>query len=560
MKKYLMTGISVMLMLCMLVGCGAPTAVDVSDDLEFTVNGDTAVLDTYPGDETSIIIPETLGGKPVTAILPSFTEGKQFKAVKLPTTLTTYAMTENGFAICNSQFESNKKLPINEFTAKGIYCDFFHTDSIWVNGQKYTFNAEKALTAKSLTSTTWKASCELKGEAAVVYLEFFSDGKQFRVSREGKTISHIFDYTVEDGKIVFEDYTTGASGQLSAAPGPAGEMYEIERIGDALVIWQDNIIFYPVKELDKAKPESTDVWEYEKADRGIMITGYKGMAPIPQFPTEIDGKEVCYIKSTVADDYNFANISINTFDFFEKRDDGYLYLNSFGGGNSIHLTNELTRQAAYCEFFGKESMVVNDRVYRYSPDDYTVDDYAGIDWIADGNEKHPGSIALELHKNGQAKLVDHDTDETQSGTFTYENGLIRLSIGGQTAELTFTGDSLVCWKKAPLFADILGDELIVFELPYYMTLQGFVNSTNAWKWHADFCGDTPAHDSSFTIENWSIILDADANSPIPSGTYDFKLQGNRLLLIGNGNTYTMRFDGSRLVDSAGNVYAEVYDK
>ncbi len=548
-KKYLIAIISVICMVSMLVGCGAPKGVDVSKDLMFTVEGDFAVLSSYPGSEENIIIPEKLGGKPVTMIMPSFAEGKTFKSVVLPSQISNYAITDSGYALCaNGQGE--KQIPINQFTAAGVYCSFFNTNSIWVNGKKYKYDAEKALTAKQLDGI-WQTTCEVNGENTVVYLEFLGDGKQLRISREGKTIKYLFDYTVKDGKIDFEVYEMGSASFGTSPNIPKGDIYQIERIGDALIIWEENIIFYPMKDLEKLKPESTDVWVYEKCDGGIMITGYKGSAAIPSFPTEIDGQEVRWIKSTVADDYNFTNISINTFDFFKVGDDGYYYFNTFGGYDVIQLRSDLARFSAYCKFFGKDSLIVNDRVYSYNPENATFDDYSGIYWTADGDENHPASISLDFVDKTKVELTDNEDETSVLGTYTFSKGVITVTIAGKKAELEFLGDSLICWKGSEIFANTLGTGMLTFDLPYYMSYNGLGNSGT---WGSDVHGNT------LTFKGVEVTVKSDGSSAVPSGTYNYRIRGNKLVFTGGNKSYTVKINYYELIDEAGNIYRDVPDK
>lgn len=549
-KKYLMAIISVLCMVLLLVGCGAPKTVDVSRDLRYTINGEAAVLDSYPGDEESIKIPESLGGKLVSVIMPSFAAGKSFKAVELPKQLNSYAFTDSGFAICTSDFKSEKVVPINQFTAKGVYCRFFNTDSIWVNGKKYKYDAEKALTTKQLDGI-WQTTCEVNGENTVVYLEFLGDGKQLRISREGKTIKYLFDYTVKDGKIEFEVYEMGAASFGGSSSTSKGEVHEIERIGDALIMWEENIIFYPMKDLEKLKPESTDVWVYEKCDGGIMITGYNGSAAIPSFPTEIDGQEVRWIKSTVADSFDFTNININTFDFFKKGDDGYFYLNSFGGYDVIQLRSDLARFSAYCKFFGKETIIVNDRVYNYNPANATFEDYSGINWTADGDENHPSSISLDFVDKTRVKLTDNEDETGLFGTYGFNNGIITVTIGGKKAELEFLGDSLICWKGSEIFANTLGTDMVIFNLPYSMTYNGFGNSGT---WGSD------THGNIITFKGMQVNVKSDGSSSVPSGDYSYRIMGNKLVISGGGKSYTLKIKYNDLIDESGNTYWDVPDK
>ncbi len=547
MKNIFLSLFSVLLVISILVGCSAPKGVDVSDDLKFTVDGDFVVLDSYPGNEENIVIPAELDGKQITKILPSFVVGKNFKSVVLPSQISNYTETESGFALC-SIGQGDKQIPINQFTAPGVYCNFFNTNSIWVNGKKYNYDAEKVLTAKALKGI-WQTTCQVGGEDSVVYLEFSGNGKQLQISREGKTIKYLFDYTIKDGKISFEVYNM-SGGSFSASNKPSnekGEFYEMERIGDALVMWDENIIFYPAKDLEKLKPESTDVWVYEKCEGGIMITGYKGSAAIPTFPFEIDGQTVRWIKSTVADDYNFTNISINTFDFFKVGDDGHYYLNSFGGYDVVQLGSGLSRHAAYCMFFGKDSIIANDRVYSYNPKNAKFEDFTEVYWTALGNENHPTSIELDFVDETRVRFTDFQDETIITGTYTFNNGILTVSINGKIAKLELLGDKLVCWKGSELFENSLGSGMLTFELPLAMSYNGFANS-DLW------ANDT--HGNTLKFESLNVIVNSDGSSAIPSGKYSYRISGNKLLLSSGDKTYTLRMKYYNLVDDAGNVYLQ----
>lgn len=539
-KRIVAVAVCLFLILTLFSACSAPKGVDVSEALTVNIDGACATLSSYSGSEVNIILPDTVGGKPVTQILPSFTEGKTFNSVELPEKISHYVLTEEGYCLAAKDV-GEKKLPINEFTDSGIYCRFFNTDSIWVNGEKHNFNAKSALEFSKLEGT-WQTSCTVKSEASVVYLEFLSEGT-IRFSREGKTIKSLVDYTVEDGKIVFEIW----EGFSMNPDDIKKDRYEMERIGDSLVLWSEDVVFYPMEDLETLQPESTDVWEYEEVERGLMITGYHGSAAIPNFPLAIDGKDVCMIRSDVADDYDFANISLNTFDFFRQGEDGYYYLNTYGGAPS--LGSGLFREAAYCLFFDRESIIVNDRIYSYNPKAATTADFTKLPWTILGNEQHPLSFSLTFEPDGSAILSDDGQEQT--GRYTYENGVITVTVAGKTATFDFMGDVLLCRKGSALFEDVLGTEgPIMAEMPYYTTYTGFANSGN-W---ASPEGDANPHSSTFTISGFSLTFNADANSPIPSGTYDYRIRGNKLLLTGGNQTYTLKMEYSFLVDEAGRYY------
>lgn len=305
-----------------------------------------------------------------------------------------------------------------------------------------------------------------------------------------------------------------------------------------------------MEDLEKLKPESTDVWVYEKCDGGIMITGYKGSAAIPSFPTEIDGQTVRWLKSTVADDYNFTNISINTFDFFKVGDDGYYYFNTFGGYDVIQLRSDLARMSAYCKFFGKDSLIVNDRVYSYSPENATFEDYSGVDWTADGDENHPASISLDFIDKTKVKLTDHEDEISVVGSYTFDKGVFIITVGGKKAELEFLGDSLICWKGSEIFASTLGTGMLTFDLPYHMSYNGFGNSGT---WGSD------THGNTITFKGMDVTVESDGSSAVPSGTYSYRICGNKLLFTGGNKSYIFKINYYELIDEAGNTYWDTPD-
>lgn len=552
MHKRLLALILVFGSLLALAGCALPDPVDITEELTVDTSGDTVEITGYPGDEKHVSLPDEINGQPVTIITPAFVEGKTYESVKLPSAIDTYARRGDEFILCADSDE--QQIPINEHTAPGIYCRFFNTGSIHINGVNYKSKIHKDLAFSDLKGIRWKYVGTYKDEPIVVYIEFINE-TFFSLSREGKTISHMFDYELKGNTVVFKIYEGTSFGSE-----PPSTTYTLEKIGNSLVMWDQDVIFYPTSD-EKPKPEPESVWEYEDLGNDqVMITGYNGNAAIVDFPDTLKGKTVLRVSSSIADDYHFTHISgLNTFNFLSFDPATGLYtLDCIGEG--IMMNGTLDRFNSLCKFFNTDRLIIYDKQRTYDAN-LRQETIVDCQWRALGDESNPFGWTIEFFADGRFVYEENGEEEVSStwaGNYALNGDKIEVTKeDGTKFTFDYMGDSVVCWGGSPaFFGTPFTNASIKFELET-ITLQMFGWGHTTWR--APQGVEEPAHGNvlEFSVSGSTVTVTTDGKSQcIPAGTYQYKINGRYTTLTSDtGETYVLTAKYLTFVDEFGNEYA-----
>lgn len=96
--------------------------------LEYTVKDGEVTIDKYTGTDTNVVIPSTIGGKPVTGIKPYAFNGTNVTSVTLPSSMTTL----NGYAFYGASKLTSVTIP-SSITSIGSYAFEFCTSLKSIN-------------------------------------------------------------------------------------------------------------------------------------------------------------------------------------------------------------------------------------------------------------------------------------------------------------------------------------------------------------------------------------------------------------------------------------------
>ena len=533
-----------------LVGCALPDPVDISAEIMVdTTDGEVAITG-YPGSEEHVSLPDEINGQPVTLITPAFVAGKTYKSVKLPAAIDTYARRGDEFVLCADGDE--KKIPINEHTAPGIYCRFFNTESIHINGVSYKSKINKDLTFSDLKNIRWKYVGPHKGESVVAYFVFENEDF-FKVSFEGKSTSVMIDYEMKGQTVEFKIYEGTSFGSE-----PPSTTYIMEKIGNSLVLWDENVILYPTDDKEP-EPESDDVWEYQDiGNNEVMITGYNGNAAIVHFPTSLHGKTVRRISSSIADDYAFANVTgLGPFNFLSYEATTGLYTLDCNG-EGFMMRGTLERFYSLCKFFNTDELIVSDRHCTY---DAALKQEIILDctWSAAGDEDHPNNLRIEFLADGGftfEELGDEGAVRTVTGRHTISGDNITvITDSGETLVFEYMGDSVICWGGSSIFdGTTAADDNAYFELDTVTDQQIGWNAT--WEAPQGENGPIHGHVLQFDMVKGKVtVTPGSVGECIPAGTYSYKIRGRYTTLTSDkGETYILTAKYMTLVDPFGNEY------
>ena len=273
----------------LLAACSSST--NIADDVIGQVEGGKMSLSAYSGNEKNIEIPNYIEGAPVSSIQQSFAEGKAFESVVLPERIQGCYKDENGKLVLTTWSE-NGVIPINEKTAPWIFCSFFGTTDIKVNGIKYSCDTEKAVTDEMIVGE-WR----MKGDSLYT---FTADGKivmsdqdihyEGTWQRQNNSVSLHMDADFDDNNLIME-YCGGCLvswdyyAVLYQGEVPADPVYEETNNGD-------NTVFDEVVSGD---------FTYFEEDGGITIWAYNGSDPVVHIPEKLDGKTVVALEMTAND-------------------------------------------------------------------------------------------------------------------------------------------------------------------------------------------------------------------------------------------------------------------
>lgn len=474
MKQKLLTLGIAFLMILSFAGCSLPDPVDISSDIQYDSTDNGAALTDYPGEEKHILIPEEVNGTPVTRIEKSFAEGKNFQSVTLPTSLNFYCIEDGKEVLTSEPTEGSRSLRITTANAAGVYCRFFGTNSIHINGVQHKEDTSK-LSFNDLKGE-WSASHTWEGEEIQVGLEFRSE-QTLAIQPSHMINTFAYDYTIEGNTFTFVLWT-GPTGMIN--PDEVSQ-YEkpvtFERFGDTLVCWEEGITFFRGKSSHIEEPEGEDVWVWEELDDGtVMITGYTGNARHLEFPIALDGKDVTLIRDTIANGYDCKQVSVHGFNFILKKPDGHYYLTNgtvdgqfqFIGGHIGMNSPKGREEAALCRFFKTTSIKLANTALSFDPNALTAEDYLGTWGVAVPDTEDYYYIyffsngGAEIHKN-----CESENPVCTYGTYTLNKDQITLSVEGKTATLDYYGERLVCWENTNLFGgeqvlDLVADEALPF--------------------------------------------------------------------------------------------------
>ena len=456
MKKFYVLALMFCISIFAFVGCGNAEIeyADISDSVKYTTQGGCAVLTGFDGNEENVSVPETLNGAPIELILSTFAEGKTLKNVKLPQTINAFVRIDGNLALCKGTIENSVSLDAGNMTQ--VFCEFFGTDSITVNGVKYSTEAE----APELDlSGEWKNVDVIFGVKHVQTYTFSNDGTVTCIA-DGETFGGA--YELKDGKILM------TLGDDSA---------EFEIIGQTLVCWELGISLSTKDATDYAQT-SEEGWDYIVTPSGYaQLTGYRGNDAVVAFPVTVDGYEVGSIHSSVADTYDFKELTYNghgnirfagQFNLLHHNEltgDYILYTWVNTDGNAVkQLTvtgyggTKSMAAEAYCRFFKTDKITIDGREYTSdTAKAVTEEDVIGR-WrpVPDRNR---AEMLLALHPGGIAELHCYESDyrdvctKCRTGTYSISGTTVNVVFDDGALRLEYFGSSFISWAENELLLE-----------------------------------------------------------------------------------------------------------
>lgn len=567
MKKFYALALIFCISIFAFVGCDNTEIeyTDISDSVHYTTQDGYAALTGFDGSEENVLIPETLNDASVELILSTFAEGKTLKNVKLPQTINAFVRIDGSLALCKSTIENSVSLDAGNMPQ--VFCEFFGTDSITVNGVKYSTGAE----ASELDlSGEWKNVDVIFGVKHVQTYTFSNNGT-VTCTADGETFSGT--YEVKDGRLLI------TLGDDSA---------EFEIIGQTLVCWELGISLSTKDATDYAQTSDSG-WDYIVTPSGYaQLTGYRGNDAVVAFPVTVDGYEVGSIHSSVADTYDFKEITynghgnirfagqFNLLHYNELTDDYILYTWVNTDGNAIKqltttgVTGTISIAAeAYCKFFKTDKITIDGREYTSdTAKALTEEDVIGR-WrpIPD---KDRAEMLLALHPGGIAELHCYENEyergctKCRTGTYSISGTTVNVVFDDGGLILDYFGSSFVSWAENDL----------LLETTARTAVSEFKRATREG-WKEPFVHITPITivdkyipftDDPHMLNYLSFNADGSATITLAhldwfdkTVSYTFK-DGKTVILSDGIVTETLILDTEYIEDSIGNTYWPEWQK
>ncbi len=567
MKKFYILALMFCISIFVFVGCDNTKIeyTDISDSVKYTTQNGYAVLTGFDSNEKNISVSDTLNGVPVELILSSFAEGKTLKNVKLPQAINSFVRIDGELALCKSTIENSVLLDKGNMSQ--VFCEFFGTDSITVNGVKYSTGAEAS---EIDLSGEWKNVDVIFGVKHIQTYTFSDDGT-VTCTADGETFSGT--YELKDGKLFV------VLGDDSA---------EFEIIGETLVCWEHGISLSTKDATDYAQQSDTG-WDYIVTPSGYaQLTGYRGNDEVVAFPVTVDGYEVGSIHSSVADTYNFKEITynghgnirfagqFNLIHYNEQTDDYILYTWVNTDGNAIKQltvtgfggTTSIAAEA-YCRFFKTDKITIDGREYTSdTAKSLTEEDVIGR-WrpIPDHNR---AEMLLALHAGGLAELHSYASEEQgdctkcRTGTYSISGTTVNVTFDDGTLRLEYFGSMFISWAENDLLLETTArTEVVEFKRS---TREGwkepFVHITpiTIVDKYIPFTDDTQMLNYlSFNADGSATVTLAHLDWFDKTVTYTFK--DERTVILSDGAvTETLILDMEYIEDTVGNGYWPEWQK
>lgn len=457
MKKLTVLALILCILTSLFVGCGSREIeyTDITPSVKHTTQNGLAVLSGFDGNEKNISVPDSINGVSVGLILSTFAEGKTLENVKLPQSINSFVRIDGSLALCAASVEN--AVPINAGNASQVFCAFFSTDPISVNGVKYSTSDGE--TSNPDLSGEWKNTDVIFGvKHTQIYT--FSDNGTVTCKSDGEIFSGT--YELKNGKLLM---TLG------------DESAEFEIIGETLVCWEHGISLSTKDTTDYAQ-SSDSGWDYIVTPSGYaQLTGYRGNDAVVAFPVYVDGYEVGSIHSSVADTYDFKEITynghgnirfagqFNLLHYNELTDDYILYTWVNTDGNAIKQltvtgyggTTSIAAEA-YCRFFGTDRITIDGR-------EYTSDFAKSVKEEDVIGRWHPipdhdlDEMTLSLHKGGVAELHcaedngERNCKKCRTGTYTVSGAVVNVRFDDGSLRLEYFGSMFISWAENDLLLE-----------------------------------------------------------------------------------------------------------
>ncbi len=454
MKKVTAIILSILFILAF-AGCSEDVEhVDISNAVQHSLQDGKMTLNGFEGNHKNISIPGSVNGTSVDILSPSFADGKTVESVELPKQISAFVRLDDGLALCTSSVSDSVSL--NKGNAAAVFCEFFNTDSVTVNGVVYSKPAAPDLSGE------WK-NVDIINGVRYTQVYTFANGKVTCTSD-----SEAFEgtYEIKDGKLLvtIED-----------------DVAEFEFMGEELICWEYDIVLSTKDAEDYAETSDTG-WSYIVTPSGYaQLVGYHGTETNVTIPQSIDGYVVGSINSRVADTYNFTSISYsgeggapfiadyNSL-YYDAINGNYILYNwNSGAKDSIPLRQysaidggwDITSEA-YCRFFKQSKITIDGKEYTGSSANMIAESDVVACWQPIPMAGY-GSMLLSLYENGVAELHYFQSDDSDNCS---KCRLGRYSIEGHQVIVTFDDGSLmleyfdtVCfsWGENELLSAITSD-------------------------------------------------------------------------------------------------------
>ena len=548
MKRILSILSAILLMVLALAGCSSEP-VDVSQSLSMeTVNG-VGALTGYEGNHSNITLPDTVNGKEIEMIAPSFAQGKSITKVVLPKMITAFVKTEQGVALCSPNVD--KAVKINQGNAAKVYCEFFGVSKITVNNVEYSLPKEPE---QMDLSGLWKHQMFINGER---YCE---------------------EYTFENGKVTVKTDSTTFEGTYSIDGNKVtlsidDDSATFERVGDDLICWELEITL-TTKELNDYAQTTDSGWDYVITASGTaQLIGYHGNEEIISIPSRVDGYDVGSLNSCMAQTYDFKAFDegiwrFNMF-YFDSATGNYIVYGDFSteGHYIVHVREHKLRGDFYCRFFNTDKITVGSGEHKMEftssrTEPLTEKDVLGI-W-APYQEAGYDAIKVALHKDGIAELHHYEENDTEvcarciKANYTINGNTVNIIFDGGRLALDFIGSTVVSWSRSSFLDGTYSSNSESLEFVPMGEYDGvpFLHVSPA-----SLIGKWQMVDSAYKISfdfrsDGTVVRHEQDMDRFAEGTYTF--DGDQATLLMEDGVYILSVsvdkDGKRLEDAGGNIF------